>query len=215
MTNNAIYALHSTTSTMTNTPALSPSYLGYLDNLIQSSDVIILDADTIQKGAAFDAFIRTIIPFLKKHNRQITFPQAGVLELKHLASSLDAKTAERAKKGQEAVNALFQAGILVFRGNPNERETAGAAIIRYTATNIWDANILVLSQDANVAADCKLFEKIKSAKVNHTVTVKRISDQGRIQNFLDTQDISTKPSNTEQRSAASATSVVLKNRFGI
>lgn len=212
---NTTYSLHSNFSSNLNTPVQSPSYLAYLDNLIKTSDMILLDADTAQKGTAFDALVRQFVPFLAKHKRQIICPQATLNELKYLSASLDPRVAGKAAKALEGINALFHAGYIVFRGNPNERETADAAIVRCVATNIWDANILVLSQSGDVAADCKLFNQIRSTKLNHTVTIKRISDQyGRIQDFLDSRDTNTHTSGNSEQKTNANTADVLK-RFGL
>ncbi|MBE6551901.1 MAG: hypothetical protein E7665_07185 [Ruminococcaceae bacterium] len=195
-----------------NTPAQSPSYLAYLDNLIKTSDMIILDADTAQKGAAYDALVRQFIPFLAKHKRQIICPQATLSELKFLSASVDQRVAGKATKALEGIHALFHAGFIVFRGDPNKSETADAAIIRMVATNIWDTNILVLTQSGDVAADCKLFNQIRSTKINHTVTVKRISDQfGKLQDFFESHNSLDQIS--EKKTTAN-TADVLK-RFGL
>lgn len=197
------------------TPVQSPSYLAYLDNLIKTSDTILLDSDTAQKGDAFDALVRQFVPFLAKHKRQIICLQATLNELKYLSASLDPRAAGKATKALEGINALSNAGYIVFRGNPNERENADAAIVRWVATNIWESNILVLSQSGDVAADCKLFNQIRSTKLNHTVTVKRISDQyGRIQDFLDLHDNNTHRSGDSEQKTNSNTADVLK-RFGL
>lgn len=212
---NTSYFSHANLTTDSNVPVQNPSYLAYLDNLIKTSDMILLDADTAQKGSAFDALVRQFIPFLSKHRRQIICPQATLNELKYLSMSLDPRSAGKAAKAIESITALSHAGYVVYRGNPNERETANAAIVRCVSTNIWDANILVLSQSKDVAADCKLFNQIRSTKLNHIVIVKRISDQyGRIQDFLDSRDNRIPPSrNTEQKSSSN-TADVLK-RFGL
>lgn len=194
-----------------NTPVQSPSYLAYLENLIKTSDMILLDADTAQKGIAFDALVRQLLPILGKYKRQFICPQATMNELKTLSASPDISVASKATKAIECIMALFKIGYLVFRGNPNETETADAAIVRCVATNIWDTNILVLSQSGNVAADCKLFNQIRSTKLNHTVTVKRISDQyGRIQDFLDSHN----NTNHSNQKISSSTAEILK-RFGL
>lgn len=199
----------------------SPSYLAYIDNLIRTTDVILLNSDTVQKGAAFDALIRVLVPILDKYKRQITLLQATYTELKFLTNSPDVTVSEKAEKAMDGINVLSRAGYILFRGDPHARETSGAAIVKFVFTNIWDKNILILTQSKDVFKDCMLFNQIRSTNLNHTVTVKRISDlNGRIGDFSENRDsvpTATSEQRTEQRktNTTDANTAEILKRFGL
>lgn len=201
-----------------NNVTMSPSYLGYLDNLVRTSEVILLNADFAQKGAGFEAFIRSLIPILDKYKRKIMCPQATSAELRYLCTSPDVGVSKRATAAREGIAALYHAGYIVYSGDPNIRETADAAAVKFVFTNIWDKNILVLTQSREVFEDCRLFERIRSTKLNHTVTVKRITDMnGRIGDFSENRDPVSAKSEQRQTVTANAnanTAEILK-RFGL
>ena len=162
----------------------NPSYIQFIDNLIQGADVIFLDTDTAAKCKPFEELIKTISPMLAKYKKKIIFPQAGMHELRQQATSIDTRTREKAERTLEGLNALSTVGIVGFRGNPNLAETAGEYIIKYVCQHIFDEDIVVLTQDGDLARDCRLFGDFKSTHMNHTVVCKRISDAyGRLNNF--------------------------------
>lgn len=206
---------------LTAATAQSPAYLAYLDNLIRSNDVILLNVDTAQKGAAFDALIRVLVPILNKYKRQITCLQATYTELKFLTNSPDVTVSERAKKALDGINVLSRAGYIVYRGDPNARETSDAAIVKFVFTNIWDKNILIFTQSKDVFKDCILFNQIRSTKLNHAVTVKRIAElDGRIGDFSENRDpsasVSAKPERQRQKAdTADANTAEILKRFGL
>lgn len=207
--------------TASTTAPLNPSYLAYLENLICSTDVILLNADFAQKGVGFDAFIRSLVPILKKFNRKITCTQATLSELRYLCESANPEVSGRAQKARDGITALYHAGYIVYCGDPNVRITSDAAIVKFVFTNIWDKNILVLTQSRDVYSDCRLFGQIRSTKINHTVTVKRIADyNGRIEDFSEnrTPAVSiTTPPKTEQKpkNTTDANTAEILKRFGL
>lgn len=210
-------------ATTDNNAPLNPSYLAYLDNLVSTSDVILLNADFAQKDAGFDAFIRSLIPILSKYNRKISCHQATLGELRFLTNSPDSTVAAKAEKALDGISVLARSGYLTYFGDPNVRITSDAAIVKFVFTNIWDKNILVLTQSKSIFDDCRLFGQIRSTRSNHTVTVKRIADyNGRIEDFSENRTyipaVSTAtPQKTEQRKTGTTdanTAEILK-RFGL
>lgn len=198
-------------------PTENPNYKAFLDTVVRNS-VILLDADTAMKGAAFEAMMRTFVPLLRKYGKQIIVLQSVMKELRFLFGSTDDREREKATRAIEGLNALAQAGIVCFKGDPNENCTGGVAILKYIMKNIWDEQITVLTQCRKLAEDCKIFAEIKSTKLEHTVQAKRISTlYGQINNFSDTpiptQDTSVQPFRKTIPISNNATTIL--HRYGV
>ena len=50
-------------------PTMSPSYQSFLNTLIKTNDVILLDACTIVKGEPFELLLKDLITFLRRHGK--------------------------------------------------------------------------------------------------------------------------------------------------
>lgn len=175
-------------------PTMNPSYQAFLNSLVKSSDVILLDTCTILKGDAFELLLKDLILILRRQNRQITILQSVMEELRSMSAGADAQKRMKATHALDLLRILQNNGVVIFRGSPNTEESGGAGIIRYVSKNIYEKNILVLTQSADLAADCGLFSQIRSCRMEYAVTVKRISNPyGQINSFNGTD------SRTEQR----------------
>lgn len=165
-------------------PTMSPSYQSFLNTLIKSNDVILLDTCTILKGDPFEMLLKDLITVLRRHGKQITILQSVMEELREMSSGADAQKRMKATRALDLIRILQNNGIVILRGSPNTEESGGAGIIKYVSKNIYEKNILVLTQSGDLAADCGLFSQIRSCRLEYAVTVKRISNQyGQINSF--------------------------------
>lgn len=165
-------------------PTESPSYQGFLNTLVKGNDVILLDACTVMKGEPFEQLLKDLILVLQRNDKQITVLQSVMEELRSFAASSDAVKRAKAIRGLELLRILQNGGVVVLRGSPNTEGSGGEGIIKYVSKNIYDKNICVLTQSADLDTDCALFRRIRSCPMPYTVTVKRISNQyGQLNSF--------------------------------
>lgn len=188
---------------------LSPSYYQFLETIVQRAGTILLDVDTASKGLAFDELVKKLLPFLRKYGKKLTFPQVGMVELREQLNSFDTKTKEKARRTLDGLNALASVGFVTFRGSVTPGVDAGEFILRYVSEHVFDEDILILTQDPDLARDCLTFEKFESIHMNHKAIVKRLSEQnGRLNDFRFTED-------TPPASAATNAGEILKKRFNL
>ena len=165
-------------------PTMSPSYQSFLNTLIKSNDLILLDTGTILKGDAFEMLLKDLIMILRRHSKQLAVLQSVMEELRSMSVGPDARKREKANRALELIRILQNNGVIILRGSPNTEESGGAGIIKYVSKSIYEKNILVLTQSGDLAADCSLFGQIRSCRMEYTVTVKRISNQyGQLNSF--------------------------------
>ena len=175
-------------------PTMNPSYQAFLNTLVKSSDVILADTCTILKGDAFEMLLKDLIMVLRRHGKQITILQSVMEELRSMSAGADPRQRTKATRALELIRILQSNGVVILRGSPNAEESGGSGIIKYVSKNIYEKNILVLTQSGDLAADCGLFSQIRSCRMEYTVTVKRISNSyGQLNSFNGTD------SRTEQR----------------
>lgn len=182
-------------------PTMSPSYQSFLNTLVRSNDVILLDACTILKGEAFEMLLKDLIMILRRNDKQITILQSVMEELRSMSASTDARKREKANRALELIRILQNNGVIILRGSPNAEESGGAGIIKYVSKNIYEKNILVLTQSGDLAADCSLFSQIRSCRMEYTVTVKRIFNQYGQLNSFNSLDSRTEAVHAERVSA--------------
>lgn len=186
-------------------PTMSPSYQSFLSTLIKSNDVILLDTCTILKGDPFEMLLKDLITVLRRHGKQITILQSVMEELRGLSTGTDAQKRMKAVRALDLIRILQNNNIVILRGSPNTEESGGAGIIKYVSKNIYEKNILVLTQSGDLAADCTLFSQIRSCRMEYAVTVKRISNQyGQINSF-DSSAPRTEPRPAERMPARNTT----------
>ena len=165
-------------------PTSSPSYQAFLDSLLKANDVILLDTCTILKGEPFELLLKDLIMILRRRGKQLTILQSVMEELRALSASGDPQKRTNAIYALDLIRVLQNKDLIALRGSPNTEESGGAGIIKYVSKNIYDKNILVLTQAGDLAADCALFSQIRSCRMEYSVTVKRISNQyGQINGF--------------------------------
>lgn len=165
-------------------PTMSPSYQSFLNTLIKTNDVILLDACTIVKGEPFELLLKDLITVLRRHGKQITVLQSVMEELRNMSVGADVQKRAKAIRALDLIRILQNNNIVILRGSPNTEESGGAGIIKYVSRNIYEKNILVLTQSGDLAADCALFGQIRSCRMEYAVTVKRISNlYGQINSF--------------------------------
>lgn len=165
-------------------PTMSPSYQSFLNTLVKSNDMILLDTCTILKGDAFEMLLKDLILILRRNNKQITILQSVMEELRSLSVGTDPRQRTKAARALDLLRILQSNGVIILRGSPNAEESGGAGIIKYVSKSIYEKNILVLTQSGDLAADCSLFSQIRSCRMEYTVTVKRISNQyGQLNSF--------------------------------
>ena len=165
-------------------PTMSPSYQSFLEALVRRNDVILLDTSTILKGESFEMLLKDLIMILRRNGKQITILQSVMEELRSMSVGPDARNRRKASRALELIRILQNNGVIILRGSPNTEESGGAGIIKYVSKNTYEKNILVLTQSADLAADCSFFRQIRSCRMDYAVTVKRISNQyGQINSF--------------------------------
>ena len=165
-------------------PTESPSYLGFLNTLVKENHVILLDTCTILKGEPFERLLQNLITILQRHGKQITVLQSVMEELRAISTGPDSVKRAKALRALECLRLLQINNVVVLRGSPNTESSGGEGIIKYVSKNIYDKNICVLTQSGDLAADCALFQQIRSCPMPYTVTVKRISNlYGQLNNF--------------------------------
>lgn len=165
-------------------PTMSPSYQSFLNTLVRSNDVILLDACTILKGDPFEMLLKDLIMVLRRNDKQITILQSVMEELRTMSVGTDLRKREKANRALDLIRILQNNSVIILRGSPNTEESGGAGIIKYVSKHIYEKNILVLTQSGDLAADCSLFSQIRSCRMEYAVTVKRISNQyGQINSF--------------------------------
>ena len=185
-------------------PTMSPSYQSFLNTLVRSSDVILLDACTILKGDPFELLMKDLILILRHHDKQLTILQSVMEELRSMSVSADARKRAKAIRALDLIRILQNNNIVILRGSPNAEESGGAGIIKYVSKNIYEKNILVLTQAGDLAADCGLFGQIRSCRMEYTVTVKRISNQYGQLNSFNGPDARPEPAAGDRNPAGSA-----------
>ena len=165
-------------------PTMSPSDQSFLNTLVRSNDVILLDACTILKGDPFEMLLKDLIMVLRRNDKQITILQSVMEELRTMSVGTDLRKREKANRALDLIRILQNNGVIILRGSPNTEESGGAGIIKYVSKHIYEKNILVLTQSGDLAADCSLFSQIRSCRMEYAVTVKRISNlYGQINSF--------------------------------
>lgn len=165
-------------------PTKSPSYQAFLNTLVKTNDVILLDTCTVTKGEPFEMLLKDLITVLRRHGKQITVLQSVMEELRSMSAGPDLQKRAKATRALDLIRILQNNNIVILRGSPNTEESGGAGIIKYVSRNVYEKNILVLTQSGDLAADCGLFSQIRSCRMDYTVTVKRISNlYGQINSF--------------------------------
>lgn len=165
-------------------PTMNPSYQSFLNTLVKSNDLILLDTGTILKGEPFEMLLKDLIMILRRHGKQITILQSVMEELRSMSVSTDARKRMKATRALDLIRILQNNNVIILRGSPNTEESGSSGIIKYVSKNIYEKNILVLTQSGDLAADCNLFSQIRSCRMEYAVTVKRISNQyGQLNSF--------------------------------
>lgn len=182
-------------------PTMNPSYQSFLNTLVKSNDLILLDTGTILKGEPFEMLLKDLIMILRRHGKQITILQSVMEELRSMSVSTDARKRMKATRALDLIRILQNNNVIIPRGSPNTEENGGAGIIKYVSKNIYEKNILVLTQSGDLAADCSLFSQIRSCRMEYTVTVKRISNQYGQLNSFNSPDSRTEAVPVERTSA--------------
>lgn len=186
-------------------PTMSPAYQSFLSTLVKTNDVILLDACTILKGEPFELLLKDLITVLRRHGKQITILQSVMEELRGMSIGADAQKRAKATRGLDLIRILQNNNIVILRGSPNTEESGGAGIIKYVSRNIYEKNILVLTQSGDLASDCALFSQIRSCRMEYSVTVKRISNlYGQINGF-DSAGPRAEPSSAERNPVRNTT----------
>jgi len=197
-------------------PTDNPSYKAFLENLVANSDTILINVDSAMKGS-FEETVASLVPGLRRFGKGITVLQPVMSELRYRTTSVDPHEREKATRAIAGLNALAQAGIVKFRGNPSEASTGSAAIIRYVMRNVFDEQITVITQDSRISEDLKIFGQIRSTRMNHIPQVKRISSMyGQLNNFSDTPTVSTNQQITRRTELATNSNAAdILKRYGL
>ncbi|MBQ3194777.1 MAG: hypothetical protein IJB59_14545 [Oscillospiraceae bacterium] len=182
-------------------PTMSPSYQSFLNTLVKSNDLILLDTGTILKGEPFEMLLKDLILILRRHSKQITILQSVMEELRSMSVGTDTHKRMKATRALDLIRILQNNNVIILRGSPNTEESGSAGIIKYVSKNIYEKNILVLTQSGDLAADCSLFSQIRSCRMEYTVTVKRISNQYGQLNSFNSPDSRTEVVHAERVSA--------------
>jgi len=217
MFNNQFNSASNTSATVN--PTANPSYAARLDSLVRNNDYIIIAGDAASKGRSFDLLMSTLIPLLRKYGKTVTVMQASVNALRTLSTaSLDSTIKDKAQRALEGINALYGAGIITLKGDPNS-EDANGQILKFVFKNVFKSNILLITQNAPLAVDCNLLSRIKSTHLDNSVTVRRIST---VYGEIDSFDFTSRPAYIDgtlvtKRSAVAESSNAsqLLSRFGL
>lgn len=155
----------------------------YIDELSEFAKKwkMLIDTSSIMEKSA-KSFFDEIGPFLSKYQNHINLPASCFYELhKHSLSNHTTK-ASLAKVAINLVSNLQKMNILIIRGNKNDGTFADPVFLEKIIHFRTQYNILVITQDNNLAKDIQNLNLLKSVK-GYKVDVRRIDSNGRLTNF--------------------------------
>ena len=185
----------------------SKMYIDELNEFARNWKILIDTSSIMEKSAK--SFFNEFGPLLRKYQNYINFPASCFYELhKHSLSSHTIK-ASLAKTAINLVSYLQKMNILIIRGNKNDGTFADPVFLEKIIHFRTQYNILVITQDNNLAKDIQNLNLLKSVK-GYKVDVRRIDSKGQLINFSKNQ-IANMSNMNNMRSNISQTSHIPPN----
>lgn len=151
-----------------------------LENYVKECKIFI-DTCSILHFAS-EKFWTNIIPFLYKYNKKIIVPLRSVEELqKHSNDTSNLELSLKAKNSLKKIQQLIEARIIEIRGEQSDNFADNVFQVVFTKFRM-NYNLLLITQDGDLAKDILRLNSSKSVKAN-LVQVKRINKYGFLSNF--------------------------------
>lgn len=130
-----------------------------------------------------DKFWNAVCPLLHRYNNKIIVPLRSLEELKkHANSKTKKELADRAKGCLQKIQALKEDGYIEVRGEDTDNFADNVFQVVFTKFRMTH-NLLLITQDNDLAKDILALNKSKAVKAN-PVIVKRINENGYLNDFF-------------------------------
>ena len=147
-----------------------------------------------------ETFWGNIVPYLHRYSKKVIITTKVLEELKkHSGNMSDANLASAAKKQLDNLHSLYSAGFVEFRGENTDNFADNVFIVVFTKFRMQH-NLLLITQDNNLAGDIMQLNGSRSVKSSRVVEAKRINKYG----FLSNVGSSPAKSNTKLPQDATA-----------
>ena len=174
---------------------------------------VYIDTSSVMRYQ-FDTFMRSFISELNRNHSSLIVPQAVMNELRHIAKKEYTKRSSMAERALENIKALASVGVVVFRGNPNDKERPDSYLMREAlSARAKGEKILIITQDSDLMRDLLALNSIKSTFAP-ALNVLRINNSGDLEKFDLSESSVHNRNNYFKPKAFKGTAEVLK-RFGI
>lgn len=122
---------------------------------------ILFDTCSILNGDAFTSCMKSIISNRNEKHRIIILSSV-IQELRYLANSSTSTCRNEAYRAMNELPVLTKANVLSVIGDSTIAEQADYSILKYVSVHRFNQNIIVVTQDRQLADDISMLNNIKS-----------------------------------------------------
>ncbi len=147
---------------------------------------IFIDTCSLLQGSVSIKFFENIIPILKQKNAKLFLPGKCFFEIeKKMKSKKDAELSKKAKEIYEKIKEYSSKGFIDIKYDKSEGEGSFADNTFLSVFTMFRDrhNLLLITQDNDLAKDILKLNDSKSVKTNKKIAVKRINKYGFLSPF--------------------------------
>ena len=153
-----------------------------LESMVSDYKIFIDTCSLLEPSA--DSFWTNIIPFLHTKLKKVIIPVRCIEELqKHEKDKNDPSLSQRARECLKKLEQLRKAGYVEFRGDKTDNFADNVFNVVFTKFRM-QYNLLLITQDRNLADDILKLNDSKSVNSKYKIQVKRINKYGYLSPFF-------------------------------